>query len=119
MAVVTKNFIAKILQSLAYNFISTLEDNDLPGVPNIVVTLQPNYPNESSPQLHDNAIEYETSPFLKRVREALLSRMRKIPNRFTLTQLLTAWEMSVRSACLDRTPRGVSEIPFKPSISAV
>lgn len=25
--------------------------------------------------------------------------MRKIPNRFTLTQLLAAWEMSVRAAC--------------------
>ena len=41
---------------------------------NIFFSFQPNYPDESSPQLHDNAVEYETSTFLRRVREALLSR---------------------------------------------
>ena len=103
--------------------------------------LQPNYPDESSPQLHDNAVEYETSTFLRRVREALLSRfvyifsfrkisclftyffllsrMRKIPSRFTLTQLLAAWEMSVRAACSYRgqTTDGSTgyEIPTMPA----
>ena len=41
---------------------------------NLFFSFQPNYPDESSPQLHDNAVEYETSTFLRRVREALLSR---------------------------------------------
>ena len=76
-----------------------LEDRDLPAVPAICVTLGPNYPTESSPELHDNAQEYETSIFLKTVRQALASRVKKLPARHTLTQLLTAWEMSVRSAC--------------------
>jgi len=88
-----------ILPHGTIDLLCVIEDNDLPAVPPITITLQPNYPDESSPQLHDSAVEYETSTFLRRVREALLSRMRKIPNRFTLTQLLAAWEMSVRAAC--------------------
>ncbi len=97
-----------------------LEDADLPSVPPISVTLGPNYPLESSPELHDNAEEYETSQFLRNVRQALSSRAKKMPARHTLTQLLTAWEMSVRSACsFKRRPGaesgkmllGLSEIP--------
>lgn len=76
-----------------------LEDRDLPSVPPISVTLGPNYPQESSPELHDNCEEYDTSTFLKAVRQALASRVKKLPARHTLTQLLTAWEMAVRSAC--------------------
>ena len=45
--------------------------------------------------------------------------MRKIPSRFTLTQLLAAWEMSVRAACSYRgqtTDGGTGyEIPTMPA----
>ena len=40
-----------------------------------------------------------TSVFLQNVRQALNSRVKKLPVRHTLTQLLTAWEMSVRASC--------------------
>lgn len=77
-----------------------LEDPHLPSVPPISVTLGPNYPLESSPELHDdNSEEYDTSVFLQNVRQALNSRVKKLPVRHTLTQLLTAWEMSVRASC--------------------
>ena len=56
-----------------------LEDRDLPSVPSIIVTLGPNYPLECSPELHDNSEEYDTSPFLKNVKQALGSRVKKLP----------------------------------------
>ena len=77
-----------------------LEDPHLPSVPPISVTLGPKYPLEASPELHDdNSEEYDSSAFLQNVRQALKSRVKKLPVRHTLTQLLTAWEMSVRASC--------------------
>ena len=77
-----------------------LEDLHLPSVPPISVTLGPKYPLEASPELHDdNSEEYDSSAFLQNVRQALKSRVKKLPVRHTLTQLLTAWEMSVRASC--------------------
>ena len=96
-----------------------LEDPHLPSVPPINVTLGPNYPLESSPELHDdNTEEYDTSVFLQNVWQALISRVKKLPVRHTLTQLLTAWEMSVRASCSykqAKLEKGVTEcIPPPP-----
>ena len=99
-----------------------LEDRDLPSVPPISVTLGPNYPLESSPELHDNTEEYATSPFLQNVRQALISRVKKLPVRHTLTQLLTAWEMSVRASCSYKarpgSPHVTENIPPPPYIKS-
>merc|ERR1712212_1085106 len=89
-----------------------LEDRDLPSVPPICITLGPNYPLDSSPELHDNAEEYEKSQFLRSVLQALESRVKKLPIKHTLTQLLTAWEMSVRSACSFKKRPGSTSIPL-------
>jgi len=96
-----------------------LEDRDLPSVPPILVTLGPNYPLESSPDLHDNAEEYEKSQFLRSVRQALESRVKKLPARHTLTQLLTAWEMGVRSACSFKKRPGSPTIPLVTNFSEI
>ena len=85
----------------------------------ISLKIGPNYPLESSPDLHDNAEEYEKSQFLRSVRQALESRVKKLPARHTLTQLLTAWEMGVRSACSFKKRPGSPTIPLVTNFSEI
>merc|ERR1719244_360229 len=75
-----------------------LDDRDLPAVPHIQVTIPQAYPKES-PIYPTGPPDYLTTPFLQRVDEALNSRLLKLPVKHTLSQLLTAWELSVRAAC--------------------
>ena len=55
------------------------------------------YP-KSSPLFRD-CPDYLSTPFLERVDTALSARLLSLPARHTLSQLLTAWELSVRAAC--------------------
>jgi len=75
-----------------------LDDRDLPAVPHIQVTVPHSYP-AVSPIYPAGPPDYLTTPFLQRVDEALNSRLLKLPEKHTLSQLLTAWELSVRAAC--------------------
>merc|ERR1719154_417340 len=75
-----------------------LDDRDLPAVPHIQVTVPHSYP-AVSPIFPAGPPDYLTTPFLQRVDEALNSRLLKLPEKHTLSQLLTAWELSVRAAC--------------------
>ena len=43
--------------------------------------------------------DYLTTPFLERVEAAFMSRQARLAPAHTLSQLLTAWELSVRAAC--------------------
>ena len=43
--------------------------------------------------------DYLTTPFLERVEAAFMSRQDRLAPAHTLSQLLTAWELSVRAAC--------------------
>ena len=83
-----------------------LEDPNLPSVPPISVTLPPSYP-ETSPICDAEMTEYYSTPFLSKVQEALTARLGKMPARFTLSQLLSAWEMSVRAAC---SPKSIQQL---------
>jgi len=74
-----------------------LEDQDLPAVPTIEVTLPSDYP--AQPPVYPGHTDHLATPFLTRVQEALNARLLRLPPRHTLTQLLTAWELSVRAAC--------------------
>merc|ERR1719282_2115528 len=74
-----------------------LDDKDLPTVPHINVTILQDYP-KSSPLFRD-CPDYLSTPFLERVDTALSARLLSLPARHTLSQLLTAWELSVRAAC--------------------
>ena len=78
--------------------ICQLEDRDLPSVPPLNITIPRNYPESASPICSD-LVAYETTPFLNKVKDALMARMAKLPHRYSLSQLLSAWEMSVRAAC--------------------
>ena len=75
-----------------------LEDRDLPSVPPLSVTIPHNYP-DTSPNCDTDLPEYSSSHFLSKVQSALDSRLTLMPARHTLSQLLNAWEMSVRAAC--------------------
>ena len=78
--------------------ICQLEDRDLPSVPPLNITIPRNYPESASP-ICSELIDYDLTPFLKKVKDALMARMAKLPQRHSLSQLLSAWEMSVRAAC--------------------
>ena len=90
------------------HLICQLEDPNLPSVPPIAVTLPPNYP-ETSPVCDAEMTDYYSTPFLGKVQEAFTARLGKMPSRFTLSQLLSAWEMSVRAACSPRSIQQLSE----------
>ncbi len=79
-----------------------LEADTLPSVPPITVKIPSDYPERPPVCDAQLAEDYHTTPFLKSVQAALSSRLGKMPPRFTLSQLLNAWEMSVRSACSPR-----------------
>ena len=75
-----------------------LDDHNLPCVPPISVLIPENYP-DSSPKCNDFSHEYNATPFLKSIKDALSYRIDKLPTNFTVSQLLNSWEMSVRQAC--------------------
>merc|ERR1719237_636191 len=93
-----------------------LDDQDLPAVPTIEVTLPSNYPSQP-PIYPTSPPDYLTTPFLTRVEEAFGSRLLRLPPQHTLTQLLTAWELSVRAACSLTT--AVPTIPSGASMFSV
>jgi len=86
--------------------ICQLEDRDLPSVPPLNVTIPHNYPDFAAPVCgsDQDLSEYQFTPFLSRVKDALQSRLAKMPQRYSLSQLLSAWEMSVRAACSVKSP---------------
>lgn len=77
-----------------------LEDDNLPSVPPLEVTILKDYPDSSPICDVDHLTEvYFATEFLRRVQDALSARLSKMASRFTLSQLLGAWEMSIRAAC--------------------
>ncbi|XP_011874018.1 PREDICTED: mediator of RNA polymerase II transcription subunit 15 [Vollenhovia emeryi] len=74
-----------------------LDDRHLPCVPPISVTVPADYPS-TPPRCVMAPHEYDTTTFLCAVQKALNARIAKLPRRFSLSQLLDTWEMSVRQA---------------------
>lgn len=73
-----------------------LDDRHLPCVPPISLQVPEDYP-ATPPRCHLS--EASPTPFLARLESALASRVSKLPAKFTISQLLDTWEMSVRQAC--------------------
>jgi len=82
----------------AVELVCQLQDKHLPAVPQLRVSIPANYPNYP-PQTNIDNPDYLSTPFLKEVTASLTSRLDRMPPKFTLSQLLTAWELSVRAAC--------------------
>lgn len=75
-----------------------LDDKHLPCVPPVAVTIPEDYPF-TSPSCTLIEQEYNATPFLIQVQKSFLARIGKLPEIFSLSHLLDAWEMSVRQAC--------------------
>ncbi|KAL0130780.1 hypothetical protein PUN28_002416 [Cardiocondyla obscurior] len=83
--------------SKCIQLICWLDDRHLPCVPPISVTVPADYPS-TPPRCVMAPHEYEATTFLCAVQKALNARIAKLPRRFSLSQLLDTWEMSVRQA---------------------
>ncbi|XP_071630221.1 mediator of RNA polymerase II transcription subunit 15-like isoform X1 [Temnothorax longispinosus] len=83
--------------SKCIQLICWLDDRHLPCVPPISVTVPADYPS-TPPRCVMAPHEYEATTFLCAVQKALNVRIAKLPRRFSLSQLLDTWEMSVRQA---------------------
>ncbi|XP_043218313.1 mediator of RNA polymerase II transcription subunit 15-like [Amphibalanus amphitrite] len=75
-----------------------LDEPTAPAVPPVRLAVPSDYPARSPRCLHDG-LAYSGTPFLRRVQHYLLSRLEKLPDHYTVSQLLHQWEMSVRQAC--------------------
>ncbi|CAL7946877.1 unnamed protein product [Xylocopa violacea] len=82
--------------SKCIQLICWLDDRHLPCVPPVSVTVPADYPL-TPPRCVMAPHEYATT-FLCAVQKALNARITKLPRRFSVSQLLDTWEMSVRQA---------------------
>ncbi|KAG8042662.1 hypothetical protein G9C98_005296 [Cotesia typhae] len=82
--------------SKCIQLICWLDDRHLPCVPPVSVTVPLDYPL-TPPRCVMAPHEYTTA-FLSAVQKALTARITKLPRRFSISQLLDTWEMSVRQA---------------------
>ncbi|CAH3019234.1 unnamed protein product, partial [Porites evermanni] len=72
------------------------DDLNLPAVPPIEISVPSNYPY-SSPECKTS--NYNANPFLQKVQRQLSSRLQRMPEMYSVTSVLDAWESSIRLAC--------------------
>ena len=60
--------------------------------------------------------EYAT-PYLSAIQQGLDARLAKLPKRFSLSQLLDTWEMSVRQASAPKTYQQPTTVPTTTAIT--
>ncbi|XP_020607564.1 mediator of RNA polymerase II transcription subunit 15-like [Orbicella faveolata] len=77
-------------------FLCVLDDLNLPAVPPIEISVPQNYPY-SSPEC--KTANYDANPFLQKVQKQLSSRLQRMPEMYSVTSVLNAWELSIRQAC--------------------
>ncbi|XP_043275644.1 mediator of RNA polymerase II transcription subunit 15-like [Venturia canescens] len=95
--------------SKCIQLICWLDDRHLPCVPPVSVTVPSDYPL-TPPRCVMAPHEYATT-FLSAVQKALNARITKLPKRFSVSQLLDTWEMSVRQASAPtQTPVSASTV---------
>ncbi|XP_058794310.1 mediator of RNA polymerase II transcription subunit 15-like isoform X2 [Phymastichus coffea] len=82
--------------SKCIQLICWLDDKHLPCVPPVLVIVPTDYPS-IPPRCVLTSHEYTTS-YLKAVQKGLDARLAKLPKRYSISQLLNTWEMSVRQA---------------------
>lgn len=82
--------------SKCIQLICWLDDKHLPCVPPVLVIVPTDYPSVP-PRCVLSSHEYATA-YLSAVQQGLDARLAKLPKRFSVSQLLDTWEMSVRQA---------------------
>lgn len=75
----------------------SINDLNLPAVPPIEISVPQNYPL-SSPEC--KTANYNANPFLQKVQRQLSSRLQRMPETYSVTSVLDAWEYSIRQACM-------------------
>ncbi|CAG0917441.1 unnamed protein product [Notodromas monacha] len=75
-----------------------LLDSKAPLVPPILIYVPRNYPEDSPPFCNSELPGYDKSTYLLNVKKDMLDRLKKLPERNTLSHILHVWEMSVRHA---------------------
>lgn len=88
----TSQFGTKIIKLLCF-----LDDKFLPCVPPISVVVPDDYPAHA-PRCTLIEGDY-TTPLFSAIHNALSARISKLPKKYSLSQLMDVWEMSVRQAC--------------------
>ncbi|XP_077317686.1 mediator of RNA polymerase II transcription subunit 15 isoform X2 [Lithobates pipiens] len=81
------------------HLICKLDDKNLPSVPPLQLSVPADYP-EQSPLWMNNPRQYEANPFLQSVYHCMTSKLLQLPDKHSLTALLTTWAQSIRQACL-------------------
>jgi len=87
-----------LIGSLDLQLVCKLEDPCLPSVPPLQITVPQDYPRTAPlcpPQQH----LYDVSEFTRDILQGLLDRLRHMPQRYSVSQILNCWEMAVRHAC--------------------
>ena len=79
-------------------FICHLDDVNLPCVPPITLIIPSDYPKQP-PRSCLSSVEYDTTDFLKKIREIMVCRQHHLPPSCTISMILDIWEMSIRQAC--------------------
>lgn len=74
-----------------------LNDKFLPCIPPVKITIPEDYPIRP-PQCILIDEDYST-PLFCAIQNALAARISKMPKKYSVSQLLDVWEMSVRQAC--------------------
>ncbi|XP_058807599.1 mediator of RNA polymerase II transcription subunit 15 isoform X2 [Phymastichus coffea] len=94
--------------SKCIQLICWLDDKHLPCVPPVLITVPADYPTVP-PKCVLTSHEY-TTPYLNSVQKALDARLAKLPRRYSVSQILDNWEMSVRKACAPSKIQKVEEL---------
>ncbi|XP_046447661.1 mediator of RNA polymerase II transcription subunit 15-like [Daphnia pulex] len=80
------------------HLICRLEDKYLPSVPSLRIVVPRDYPR-TAPFCDSRQPDYDVSGFTRTVLQGLSDRLRHMPHRFTVSQILNCWEMALRHAC--------------------
>ena len=74
-----------------YNHLfDSVDDVDLPSVPNIAFSLPSDYP-VSSPVCDQTMECYTSSELFRDIRTKMLTNLKQLPHRFSMTALLESW----------------------------
>jgi hypothetical protein len=67
--------------------------------PSLLFLFFRNYPDSPPECCNLEDPDYLSTPFLCEVSDSLQARLDRMASQYTLSQLLTAWELAVRAAC--------------------
>ncbi|KAK4025394.1 hypothetical protein OUZ56_014467 [Daphnia magna] len=87
-----------LMGSQELHLICRLEDKYLPSVPALRIVVPRDYPR-MAPFCDSQQPDYDVSSFTRAVLQGLSDRLRHMPHRYTVSQILNCWEMALRHAC--------------------